>query len=113
VWPVTVAAGAAWVARSAHREWSRLDSAAEEFKVPRSFTLADRVRQGSAFCWVSCTNGGEAIETHVFKTDAADPQEACRALRLALVELVGDDVRRLNDADGTCGWAGDLNSGVE
>jgi hypothetical protein len=106
---VVVAAGAVWMASTVHREWDRLDSAAEEFKAPRGFTQVDRVRQGTALCWVSCTNGGEAAVTLVLETDATDPEQACRVLRTALVDLVGDAVWQLDDdTDGTCGWAGDL-----
>lgn len=105
---VAVAAGVAWMASTVHRKWDRLDSGAGAFKAPRGLTEVDQVRQGTAFCLVSCTNGGEAAVTLVFKTDATDPKQACRALRPALVDLVGDDVRQLDDTDETCGWAGAL-----
>jgi hypothetical protein len=100
---LVVAAGVTLVAWTVHREWDRLDSAVNDFEAPGGFTQVARVRQRTAFCFVSCDNGGEAVETLVFKTDAADPQEACRALRQALVDLVDDDVRPLDQVDSECG----------
>ena len=70
----------------------RPDNAADDFRVPRGFTEVARPRQGSGFCWVTCTNGGEAVVTIVLETDYTDPTEACRALRPAIVDLTGDAV---------------------
>jgi hypothetical protein len=90
---------------SARREWDRLDNAAQDFRVPRGFTEVARLRQGSGFCWVTCTNGGEAIVTIVLETDDTDPIEACRALRPAIVDLTGDAEASYL---ATCGWTGHL-----
>jgi hypothetical protein len=101
-----LAAGAGWVVWTVDRVWDRLDSAAGDFEVPPGFTQVARLRQGSAFCWVTCTDGGEAVVTLVFETDARDPEEACRALRPAVVDLTGDATEP-GYAE-TCGWRGDL-----
>ena len=109
---VALAAGVAWVVRTADRTWDRLDSAADDFEVPSGFTQVARVRQGTAFCWVTCTNGGEANVTLVFETDARTPEEACRKLHQPVVELTGDATKP--EFTETCGWRGDLagNSSV-
>jgi hypothetical protein len=95
-----------WPAWTARQEWRRLDNAADDFGVPAGFTEVARLRQGSGFCIVTCTNGGEAVVTIVFETDYSDPTEACRALRPAVVDLTGDaeDASYLD----RCGWRGEL-----
>jgi hypothetical protein len=100
-----IATVVSWPFWSARRQWDRLDNAAQDFRVPRRFTEVTPPRQGSGFCWVTCTNGGEAIVTIVLETDYTDPIEACRELRPAIVALTGD-----GDASnqGTCGWTGQL-----
>jgi hypothetical protein len=106
---VLLAAGAAWFTWSVQRVWDQLDSAAGRFEAPPGFEQVARVRQGTGFCWVSCTGGGEAAVTLVLSTDAPDPQTACRALRRAIVDVAGDDVRQTGFPDeGTCGWVGEL-----
>ena len=102
---VVIAAVVGWAFWFARRQWDRLDNAADDFRVPQGFREVARPRQGSGFCWVTCTNGGEAIVTIVLESDSKDPIEACRALRPAIVDLTGDaDPSYL----GTCGWTGQL-----
>jgi hypothetical protein len=96
----------AWPFWSARQEWNRIDNAAADFQVPPGFTEVARPRQGQGFCFVTCTNGGEAIVTIVLESDYEDPEEACRALRPAVVELTGD--AQDMSYDDYCGWAGEL-----
>jgi hypothetical protein len=104
---VTVGAIAAcWWAWSVRRVWDRLDAAAEDFDVPAGFTEVARLRQGTAFCVVTCTHGGEALVTMVFETDFTDPADACPALRAAIVELTGDAADASYGDE--CGTVGDL-----
>jgi hypothetical protein len=91
---------------SSWSEWRRIDNAADDFQVPPGFTEVARPRQGTAFCFVTCTNGGEAIVTIVLASDYEDPEEACRALRPAVVELTGDADEA--DLSELCGWSGEL-----
>ena len=102
-----VVAGAGWVAWMTHRQWDRLDTAADNFEAPAGFTEVALVRQGTAFCFVSCTNGGEAIVTSVFKTNAKTPEEACRALRPVVTDLAANEVQPWS-AGTECGWIGGL-----
>ena len=87
---VVTALAVGWAIWSTQQRWDRLDDAADDFRVPPGFTEVARPRQGSGFCWVTCTNGGEAVVTIVLETDHTDPMEACRALRPAIVDLTGD-----------------------
>lgn len=101
-----VAVIAGWWIWSVRQTWDTLDTAAEDFDVPPGFTEVARPRQGTAFCWVTCTHGGEAIVTMVFETEYTDPADACPALRRAVVELTGD-ATEASHAD-PCGWVGGL-----
>jgi len=101
-----VAVIAGWGIWSVRQTWDTLDTAAEDFDVPPGFTEVARPRQGTAFCWVTCTHGGEAIVTMVFETEYTDPAEACPALRRAVVELTGD-ATEASYVD-PCGWVGEL-----
>jgi hypothetical protein len=97
---------AGWWIWSVRQTWDTLDTAAEDFDVPPGFTEVARPRQGTAFCWVTCTHGGEAIVTMVFETEYTDPADACPALRRAVVELTGD-ATEASHVD-PCGWVGGL-----
>ncbi len=103
---VVTALAVGWAIWSTQQQWDQLDDAADDFRVPPGFTEVARPRQGSGFCWVTCTNGGEAVITIVLATDHTDPMEACRALRPAIVGLTGDaaDASHLD----SCGWVGEL-----
>lgn len=105
---LVVGATVGWPFGVAWWEWRRIDRAADEFQVPPGFTEVARPRQGQAFCVVSCTGGGEAIVTIVLRVDAdgMGPEEACRLLRAAVVELTGD--AETADMPGQCGWRGEL-----
>jgi hypothetical protein len=102
-----IAAVVAWPFLSARQQWDRLDSAADDFRVPRGFTEVARPRQGTGFCWVTCTNGGEAVVTIVLEAAYTDPTQACRALRPAIVDLTGEAADASNQ--GYCGWVGQLD----
>jgi hypothetical protein len=95
-----------WWIWSVRQVWDKLDTAAEDFDVPPGFTEVARPRQGTAFCWVTCTHGGEAMVTMVFETEYTDPADACPALRRAVVELTGDATE--GSYEDPCGWVGEL-----
>ena len=58
---VVTALAVGWAIWSTQQQWDQLDYAADDFRVPPGFTEVARPRQGSGFCWVTCTNGGEAV----------------------------------------------------
>jgi hypothetical protein len=74
----------AWFAVDARRTWSRLDRAADRFQVPDGFRQMGMVRQGTAFCFVTCSNGGEALVTIVLDAGEMPVDSACDRLRLAV-----------------------------
>jgi hypothetical protein len=83
---LVVAAIVGWVMWTNHRVWSDLDRAADDFGVPPGFTELQRVRSGDAFCFVTCTNGGEPVLTVVFDPGTLSIDETCDAVEEAVRE---------------------------
>lgn len=105
--PLAIIGWMAWEVRST---WHRLDDAADEFQVPAGFEKVDTVRQGTAACFVTCTNGGEAIVTIVLSSEIEDPGDACDSLHGAVVELTGAATPGAFGA--SCGSNGELGDGA-
>jgi hypothetical protein len=80
----------AWFALDARRTWSRLDRAAGRFEVPDGFRLVATVRRGTAFCFVTCTNGGEALVTVVLDGGQMPVETACDRIRRAVSRVASD-----------------------
>jgi len=99
-----------WIMWTNHQVWGDLDDAADDFSVPTGFTELQRVRSGDAFCFVSCTNGGEAVLTLVFDPGTLTTDEACDALEEAVRESVDAAGSDLYPSLGfyECDFAGDL-----
>jgi hypothetical protein len=122
---IVVALGlvAAWFGFDARRTWSRLDRAAHRFKVPDGFRPVATVRQGTAFCFVTCTNGGEALVTIVLDGGEMPIDAACDRIRRAVSTVAPDVEAPSSDATPTgptttttrspttlfqCVWSGSL-----
>jgi len=81
-----------WMTFTVHQTWSQLDAAAGAFQVPAGFNEVARVRQGTALCFVTCTQGGEAIVTIVLSAGDLKVETACSELDRAVRE-VGNQVK--------------------
>ena len=101
---------AVWVIRDVRRTWARLDAAAQMFEIPQGFVEVGRARQGTAFCFVSCTNGGEAAVTVVMRTGALPVEDACEALGAAVRDVGRDTRRGAAHEDYRCSWEADLGA---
>jgi ABC-type Fe3+ transport system permease subunit len=89
--------------------WRRIDSAARRFERPDGLEQVARVRQGTAFCWVTCTRGGEAVVTLVFSSSIG-VAESCENLRRSLTAL-SNSVTLASDQS-TCSWKAALGHGA-
>jgi hypothetical protein len=96
--------------RKVRATWDRIDSASQRFQQPDGIEQVARVRQGTAFCWVSCTEGGEAIVTLVFSSKLG-VDETCDRLRASLAAL---NRRAVTPAsfESTCSWRVALTHGA-
>jgi hypothetical protein len=91
--------------------------------VPQGLRKIATVRQGTAFCFVTCTNGGEAIVTIVLDGGELTVDAACDRIRRAVNALASDvevPSSKATPADPTttttrapydpfeCAWSGSL-----
>lgn len=72
------------------RIWPRLERAADRFPTPPAMTVVDSVREGTAFCPISCD---EPRITIVYRTSLS-PDQACAQLRKTIDESVGPTTNR-------------------
>ena len=70
-----------------------------------------RLRQGTAWCIISCTNGGEAAVTIVFDAKAGTAAAACSRLRQSLSEVAGP-LEPIDDSGFSCAWQAALPRGA-
>ena len=90
-------------ATGVQRTWANLDRSAAGLRTPEGLHEVARLRQGTAWCIISCTNGGEAAVTIVFDANAGTAADACGRLRQSLSEVAGP-LEPIDDSGFSCAW---------
>lgn len=102
---------AAVTAIGVQRTWVNLDRSAARFRTPEGLHEVARLRQGTAWCIISCTNGGEAVVTIVFDASAGTAADACGRVRQSLSD-VAVPLELIDDSGFSCAWQAALPRGA-
>jgi hypothetical protein len=105
--PLSIVGVLVW---NVHSTWHKLDEAADDFGIPPGFTEVERVRSGTAACFVTCTNGGEAVVTVILDPGSLSVPAACDAMEKAVRDFIDDAGTELEPALGfyECDFGGPL-----